>query len=119
MKKCRKCKVDLPLDSFNYDRLWKHQRASTCKDCKRSKQASYKRPRAKLRTTGEKELFKRIWSERPHVCETCWIYIAEANVINFDHIKTKGSRPDLRLDPANIRILCSLCHQKRHLWSNN
>lgn len=31
-----------------------------------------------------------------------------------DHIRTQGSRPDLRFDATNGRALCRPCHNKRH-----
>lgn len=31
-----------------------------------------------------------------------------------DHIKTQGSRPDLRLETDNGRCVCFKCHEKRH-----
>lgn len=34
-------------------------------------------------------------------------------VLNVDHIKTVAERPDLRLDPKNLRVLCQPCHSRR------
>ena len=68
----------------------------------------------KPRNTGERELFAQIWNDRPHFCELCGIAIREARIHNFDHIIGKGRRSDLRLDPANIRIVCLACHHERH-----
>lgn len=72
-----------------------------------------------------KELYKTIWDERPHKCEHCGhpICVSEPIAHNFAHIKSKGSRPDLKFDKDNIRILCSTwnrhdnrrgCHELEH-----
>ena len=61
--------------------------------------------------TGEKKLFFKIWSERPHICVNCKDYLGhEARAHNFAHIKPKGLYPELRLDPSNIMLLCYACH---------
>jgi 5-methylcytosine-specific restriction protein A len=39
--------------------------------------------------------------------------VHEAAVI-VDHIETLHDRPDLALDPDNLRGLCSRCHTARH-----
>ncbi|MGX7447105.1 HNH endonuclease [Dolosigranulum pigrum] len=31
-----------------------------------------------------------------------------------DHIKELEQRPDLRLDPSNLEVLCFICHEKKH-----
>lgn len=64
----------------------------------------------------EKDLFKEIWEEREHKCNECWKYLQEAKAHNFSHIKSKWSRPDLRLDKSNIEILCFRCHFKKDMW---
>lgn len=70
-----------------------------------------------------KDLYKTIWSERPHRCEVCGYPIHEPVVHNFAHIHSKGARPDLKMDKSNIRILCSSvnrndgkrgCHELEH-----
>ena len=64
----------------------------------------------------EKDLFKEIREERWHNCNECWKYLQEAKAHNFSHIKSKWSRPDLRLDKSNIEILCFRCHFKKDMW---
>lgn len=66
----------------------------------------------------EKSLFLEIWNEREHKCVECGKYLAEAKAHNFSHIKSKWSRPDLRLDKNNIEILCFRCHFKKDHWLN-
>ncbi|WP_211181809.1 HNH endonuclease [Staphylococcus capitis] len=34
--------------------------------------------------------------------------------LEVDHIKELQDRPDLKLDPDNLRVLCKACHNKRH-----
>ncbi len=42
--------------------------------------------------------------------ETCVCCGATSN-LTVDHIKTKGSRPDLKKDIANLQLLCFYCHR--------
>lgn len=34
--------------------------------------------------------------------------------LEIDHIKELQDRPDLRLEVDNLRVLCKVCHNKRH-----
>lgn len=61
--------------------------------------------------TGELEVFKLIWSERPHICNNCRVNLGEQmNVRYMSHIISKGRDTTLRLDPDNIEVLCPKCH---------
>lgn len=64
--------------------------------------------------TGERQVFEAIWKSRPHVCEVCGAILREPRAHNFAHIIPKSRRPDLRLDPDNIRLLCLPCHTSEH-----
>jgi len=65
--------------------------------------------------TGEAALFNEIWNERPHYCTWCGSLLQPPQRADyFDHIKTKGAHPELRLSKDNIRLLCLKCHRKRH-----
>lgn len=67
----------------------------------------------KYKATGEAEMFKEIWEERPHVCTNCKVPLGnEAKTWFFAHIHSKKQYPELRLIPANIRLLCFECHQQ-------
>lgn len=44
-----------------------------------------------------------------HFCAWC---NATEN-LDVDHIKTRGSRADLKMDVNNVRFLCRSCHQTR------
>lgn len=70
-----------------------------------------------------KQLYKEIWENRPHVCEVCGEPIPYPVAHNFSHIHSKGARPDLKYDKANIQLWCSTvqregrgCHD---LWTNS
>ncbi|MDW4379944.1 HNH endonuclease [Staphylococcus saprophyticus] len=35
--------------------------------------------------------------------------------LEIDHIEELQDRPDLKLEPDNLRTLCKACHNKRHI----
>jgi len=45
-----------------------------------------------------------------HVCAVTWCGITEG--LEVDHIKTRGSRPDLKFDVKNLRYLCGPHHRE-------
>ena len=73
-----------------------------------------KKPAAKSKKhkpTGEAQVFKRIWAERPHICEHCSGSLGDdAKTFFFAHIQRKSQAPGLRLIKMNIRLLCIECH---------
>jgi 5-methylcytosine-specific restriction endonuclease McrA len=58
----------------------------------------------------QKEMFIEIWNDRDHNCIDCWRLLHTPKPHNFDHIKSKWSRPDLKYDKDNIQIVCFKCH---------
>ncbi len=61
-----------------------------------------------------KELNKKIWAERPHVCVECAANLPDhPDGIFFSHLHTKASHPKSRHDPDNIVLHCPDCH---HEW---
>ena len=58
----------------------------------------------------QKELFMEVWNEREHKCVECNRYLTTPRAHNFDHIKSKWSRIDLKYDKDNIQIVCFKCH---------
>lgn len=63
--------------------------------------------------TGELALFRQIWANREHRCVHCGAVLPDPpRASYFSHIHSKGARPDLRLDPSNIELVCTDCHQK-------
>lgn len=71
----------------------------------------------KKKPTGEKEVFEKIWAERPHFCQICFTPIPEPTPSNFMHVLAKGLNkyPKFKLNPQNIVMACSDCH---HIWDN-
>ena len=74
---------------------------------------------------GYKNLYKQIWSERKFTspvgedfveCSICDIpiYESELSTWHFSHLRSKGARPDLKLNPKNIVIKCKQCHGQEH-----
>jgi 5-methylcytosine-specific restriction endonuclease McrA len=61
--------------------------------------------------TGELAMFLEIWQERKHECEHCGRPLLAFKVHYFDHVKPKGSYPELKLDKNNIQLLC-------HFWDD-
>jgi hypothetical protein len=81
-----------------------------CQSCYKRQQ---KKPTYKPKPSGELELFKKIWSERPHVSEISGKPLGKFNVCYFSHVISKGSRPDLRDLKENILLMTFEEHQ---LW---
>lgn len=64
--------------------------------------------------TGELEIYKEIWNERPHKSEIDGTYLGEElQPIFFSHILSKGAYPSYRLDKRNIILKTPEQHQ---LW---
>lgn len=99
-------------DGCNYRRL--HGGMS------RAEVARKRRKPRNRQKTGELDLFIEIWGSRPHYCVKCGKWLGnEPKPVFFSHIKSKGARPDLRLDPNNIELLCEECHYKYEFGKRN
>ena len=71
-----------------------------------------------------KKLYHQIWNDRKiddetgtyAICEETGqrIYESQLTVWNFQHIKSKGSHPELAYDPNNIRIVTAQVHGDEH-----
>lgn len=79
----------------------------------------------------ETEVFKKIWNSRLHCCQKCWVVMewaleafrwiedAKGEKVQklirpecFAHLLAKKMYPKHRLDPRNIRLVCSTdCHK--------
>lgn len=94
VRPCVRCKTNHLI----YDRMkW------LCQDC--AKEVAQER-KGDLRG-----LFQEIWDERPHYCNHCGQYLgSEPRASFFAHIKSRGSHPELKMDKANIVLLCQECH---------
>lgn len=44
-----------------------------------------------------------------NICDVCG-----GKATDIDHIKTRGSRPDLRYELSNLRWICRNCHNNKH-----
>ena len=114
-KICSKCgrekyivnKTKCLCDECNYKRL--HNGLTRFEIARLRQQV---KPPKKKKPTGELELFKEIWAERPHICTKCGKPLgATLKPIFFSHIKSKGAYPELRLMKTNIELVCAECHQ--------
>lgn len=93
-------------DDCNYRRL--HDGKSRFEVAKEKRKA---KPIRKRKATGELEMFKEIWEERPHVCVKCGKRLLEPlRPAYFSHIKSKGAFPELRLVKENVELVCPECH---------
>jgi 5-methylcytosine-specific restriction endonuclease McrA len=106
---CKVCNKITYLENKKYGLCPVHNRARLQADNPKKKQPIRLAP--KREATGEAALFKAIWFSRPHYCTNCNEFLGhEAKSWFFSHIKSKGAYPELRLDPANIQLLCLTCH---------
>jgi hypothetical protein len=71
-----------------------------------------KRSDKQVQKDKRKEAFNRkIWKERPHVCfETGQPLGEKPRGIFFSHVHSKGARPDLQFNPANIVLHSPTAH---------
>ena len=72
-----------------------------------------------------KKLYKEIFDDRCREDQSGYFYVicnvsgvriyeSEITVHNFRHIKSKGSRPDLKYDKKNIEIVSAQVHLEEH-----
>jgi 5-methylcytosine-specific restriction endonuclease McrA len=72
-----------------------------------------RKPIPKRKATGEAEMFREVWNERPHICVNCKEHLgSDAMAWFFAHIKSKKKHPELRLNKYNIMLLCLKCHHE-------
>ena len=58
-----------------------------------------------IKEIGRPELIRRYGE----VCNCCGTH----DDLTVDHIKTKGSRPDLKKNIDNLQFLCFVCHRNK------
>lgn len=92
----------------------------TCKVCDKRAYSEYcimHKPRKPIRKKGKRTLKYKKWRDavaRPHLdskgrfCQLC--YTTEN--LDVDHIKKRGSHPDLIMSLSNVRYICRQCHIK-------
>ena len=72
-------------------------------------------PKKKEELTRQWEFFLKIWSERPHICNSCGCFLGnEARSFMFDHLAEKELYPALKFKEWNILLVCLTCHNNRH-----
>jgi hypothetical protein len=93
----------------------------TCPVCEKDSGTSLVHPRCvKFLNDNQKIVLKKLWHKiviesAGCSCEECGLSAAvDEGKLTGDHIKTQGSRPDLRYDVTNGRCVCLACHNKRH-----
>jgi 5-methylcytosine-specific restriction endonuclease McrA len=71
--------------------------------------------RGKDTQAANERFFRWIWEHKGHYCEECMKPLREYSAVYCSHIKTRGSHPEMSIDPRNINILCFDHHNK---WEN-
>lgn len=66
--------------------------------------------------TGERELFREIWAERPHISVVSGQVLKGFHIWCFSHILPKGTYPGYRLKKENIVLKTIMEHYD---WTNN
>lgn len=57
--------------------------------------------------------FRWVWENKRHICEETMRPLgAEFAAVYCSHIITRGSHPEMSLDPRNINLLCPEMHNK-------
>ncbi|RLC35902.1 hypothetical protein DRH27_06090 [Candidatus Falkowbacteria bacterium] len=73
------------------------------------------KPRKRISQKGRKTLEYEVWRDTvaiPHLnekgrrCALC----GSTKRLDVDHIKKRGSHPELRMELSNVRFLCRSCH---------
>ena len=62
-----------------------------------------------------KEARYRALARASYRCEHCSKDLKGKGNSRVDHIETRKARPDLSLEPSNLRALCPSCDNKRHI----
>lgn len=72
--------------------------------------------RIKHKVTGERQMFLKIWENRPHYCVNCGSWLGnEPKSFMFSHKIAKSINEKERLNPDNIELLCMDCHFARDM----
>lgn len=80
---------------------------------------STKQTRARFYGSAEWRAFRESILERDNYeCQWCkeqgQVTSKYNSILEVDHIEELKDRPDLALEPSNLRTLCKDCHNKRH-----
>lgn len=102
---------DVPLISSRQHCMYCSNRWKAEQKKKKDEENGVTGDRKPKKKTGELAMFLEIWQERKHECEHCGRPLLAFKVHYFDHVKPKGTYPELRLVKENIQLLC-------HYWDN-
>lgn len=86
---------------------------ASLKQAKKNKALSSPPAKKFRKKTGELDLYKIIWEERPHVSEVSGTPLGEFDVRYFSHILSKGSYGKFRLNKDNIMLKTP---EEHHTW---
>ena len=119
MKICNADNCNNPVFGGGYCKFHQYLRQEKNKPIVSTSISSYKEKHIKPKrsNTGELELFKEVWNERPHVSEISGKPIHIFDINCFHHILTKGAYPEHRLNKDNIIILTRAEHNDVHQYS--
>lgn len=77
---------------------------------KRGSKRLQSKPPEKVDRSEEKAFYEEIWSERPHVCESCGTYLyGDLMMINIEHLLEKNYYSEFRMVKENIALVCGDC----------
>lgn len=88
--------------------IFGHGLCGSCYRSNRSKKMPVKVKRHKV--SGEMEVFKMIWEERPHHCQVCKVNLPVFDHWNYAHCLAKSTYNKFRLLKENIILMCRDCH---------
>lgn len=94
-----------------------------CKYCSSLEHTSFYcrlKPRKKIPQRGKRAIKYDQWRDtvaKPHLDETSGRKCNNCGAVNVqldvDHIKNRGSRPDLKMNLSNLQYLCRDCHSNK------
>jgi 5-methylcytosine-specific restriction protein A len=81
--------------------------------CERRRTAA--RHRADSRPSARKRGYDREWQKlrAKHLRDNPACIVCGAKATTVDHIRTVKERPELRLDPLNLKSMCASCHSRK------
>jgi 5-methylcytosine-specific restriction protein A len=117
VKKCAVCKKELDM---TYSSLKKYC-SYTC-----SSKGAKKLAKKRLRKTGgtNTTLKRKLWDlckeyvrkRDKNICQKCGNYV-DGMGADTSHVLGKGSYPELKFEPLNLKLLCTSCH--KFWWHDN
>ena len=138
MKKCTKCGIEKPRESFHKQSRQKDGLSSWCKDCcseyrrnHRNTDREYQRIYYRKHNETKKQ-YRKYKLEQIHKLKGACVKCSESRpyVIDFHHIdpSTKEFEPSQMINASNVKLsdelkkcicLCRNCHAEFHYWYGN